>query len=400
MELESLDAATVIDIFLLLLIGVGPKIALVPFLEATAAMPEATKRRVLRKMLITAAVVSVLLLILGGLLTRLLHFSPGALGVASGIILLIIAITMVLGPRNGDAASHPDNDRDPMQVAVFPLAVPYLLNPAGIGALVNRIADGGAATGLSPDRKPGELKAGAAGNGCNAGGLRWCGWGLGSHVDRWVPLINANLNQLARGNHIGGVRRIGRHRSGDQDVALGNAHGERLLQRWTASIGDEAILGVISDVAADRIKGSIVVNVVAGCAAFSRTAAGRKRGDVAEVGRRVEIPGKVGWRIGNVCLKPNGAALALIEHIQYTPRRRRRPRRHRIRGHYGRHGKCGVIEDAIRAVRTKRRQGDGNVPIAEACGARTTNEKIAGGSDGGNCENPDRKSTRLNSSHL
>jgi multiple antibiotic resistance protein len=102
MELESLDAATVIDIFLLLLIGVGPKIALVPFLEATAAMPEATKRRVLRKMLITAAVVSVLLLILGGLLTRLLHFSPGALGVASGIILLIIAITMVLGPRNGD----------------------------------------------------------------------------------------------------------------------------------------------------------------------------------------------------------------------------------------------------------------------------------------------------------
>jgi small neutral amino acid transporter SnatA (MarC family) len=141
MELESLDAATVIDIFLLLLIGVGPKIALVPFLEATAAMPEATKRRVLRKMLITAAVVSVLLLILGGLLTRLLHFSPGALGVASGIILLIIAITMVLGPRNGDAASHPDNDRDPMQVAVFPLAVPYLLNPAGIVALVTASAE-------------------------------------------------------------------------------------------------------------------------------------------------------------------------------------------------------------------------------------------------------------------
>jgi hypothetical protein len=33
----------------------------------------------------------VLLLVLGGLLTRLLHFSPGALGVASGIILLIIS---------------------------------------------------------------------------------------------------------------------------------------------------------------------------------------------------------------------------------------------------------------------------------------------------------------------
>ena len=79
-DLESLDAAFVIDTFLLLLIGIGPKIALVPFLEATAAMPEAVKRRVLRKMLTTAAIVAVLLLVLGGLLTKLLHFSPGRAG--------------------------------------------------------------------------------------------------------------------------------------------------------------------------------------------------------------------------------------------------------------------------------------------------------------------------------
>jgi small neutral amino acid transporter SnatA (MarC family) len=58
----------------------------VPFLDATADMPQATKRRVLRKMLTTAATVAVLLLILGGLLTGLLHFSPGALGIAGGII--------------------------------------------------------------------------------------------------------------------------------------------------------------------------------------------------------------------------------------------------------------------------------------------------------------------------
>ena len=141
MELESLNAAFVIDTFLLLLIGIGPKIALVPFLETTGQMPEATKRRVLRKMLTTAATVAVLLLILGGLLTRLLHFSPGALGVASGIILLIIAVTMVLGPRDGNSDSHPAEDRDPMQAAVFPLAVPYLLNPAGIVVLVTASAE-------------------------------------------------------------------------------------------------------------------------------------------------------------------------------------------------------------------------------------------------------------------
>ena len=141
MELESLNAAFVIDMFLLLLIGIGPKIALVPFLEATKEMPEATKRRVLRKMLTTAGSVALLLLLLGGLLTRLLHFSPGALGVASGIILLIIAVTMVLGKSDENGGDHPAAGKDPMQIAVFPLAVPYLLNPAGIVVLVTASAE-------------------------------------------------------------------------------------------------------------------------------------------------------------------------------------------------------------------------------------------------------------------
>jgi small neutral amino acid transporter SnatA (MarC family) len=140
-ELESLDAAFVIDTFLLLLIGIGPKIALVPFLDATGDMPEATKRRVLRKMLTTAATVAALLLILGGLLARLLHFSPGALGVASGIILLVIALAMVLGHPGASGGDQPVKGQDPMQVAVFPLAVPYLLNPAGIVALVTLSAE-------------------------------------------------------------------------------------------------------------------------------------------------------------------------------------------------------------------------------------------------------------------
>jgi multiple antibiotic resistance protein len=141
MELESLNATFVIDTFLLLLIGAGPKIALVPFLEMTADMPEVTKRRVLRKMLTTAATVAVLLLVLGGVLTRLLHFSPGALGVASGIILLIIAVTMVLGQGEGNGGRHPVEHQDPMRLAVYPLAVPYLLNPAGIVVLVTVSAE-------------------------------------------------------------------------------------------------------------------------------------------------------------------------------------------------------------------------------------------------------------------
>jgi small neutral amino acid transporter SnatA (MarC family) len=147
--LESLDATFVIDTFLLLLIGIGPKIALVPFLTATAGMPEAIKRQVLRKMMTTAATVAALLLILGEVLTRLLHFSPGALGVASGIILLIIAVTMVLGRPEGNDGAHSVSGRDPAQVAASPLAVPYLLNPAGIVVLVTLSAEARSPTVLA-----------------------------------------------------------------------------------------------------------------------------------------------------------------------------------------------------------------------------------------------------------
>jgi small neutral amino acid transporter SnatA (MarC family) len=133
---KTIDATLVIETFLLLLIGIGPKIALVPYLEITAGMEPATKSRILRKMLVTAALVALILTVFGEMLTRLLHFSPGSLSVAGGIILFIIAAAMVLGRKDPDAEVANLADKDPMALAVFPLAVPYLLNPAGIVALV------------------------------------------------------------------------------------------------------------------------------------------------------------------------------------------------------------------------------------------------------------------------
>jgi hypothetical protein len=48
---------------------------------------------------------------------------------------------MIRGPGEGDEPSAGERAQDPLQVAVFPLAVPYLLNPAGIVALVTLSAD-------------------------------------------------------------------------------------------------------------------------------------------------------------------------------------------------------------------------------------------------------------------
>jgi small neutral amino acid transporter SnatA (MarC family) len=145
MNHTSVDIYLIIDTFLLLLIGIGPKIALVPFLEVTAAIDTATKARIVRKMLTTAGVVALILVGLGELLARLLHFTTGSLSIAGGIILVIIAVTMVLGTTDPQASAA-IKGRDPMRIAVFPLAVPYLLNPAGIVTLVTLSAEADSAS--------------------------------------------------------------------------------------------------------------------------------------------------------------------------------------------------------------------------------------------------------------
>ena len=143
LNVQSIDIVTIIDLFLLLLIGIGPKIALVPFLELTAKMNERDKGRVVRKMITTASVTALLLIVFGGLLTKLLHFSTGALAIAGGLILLIISASMILSQDDKQTQQQAMTATDPMKLAVFPLAVPYLLNPAGIVVLVTVSAEAG-----------------------------------------------------------------------------------------------------------------------------------------------------------------------------------------------------------------------------------------------------------------
>ena len=133
--------AGVIDTFLLLLIGIGPKLALVPFLSITAPLDVATKARVTRKMLVTAGTVALILVLFGELLRRLLHFSVGSLSIAGGLILFVVAVAMVLERPKADESSA--EGTDPMRLAVTPLAVPYLLNPVGIVGLITISSEAG-----------------------------------------------------------------------------------------------------------------------------------------------------------------------------------------------------------------------------------------------------------------
>jgi len=135
MALGEIDFYQVFDMFMLLLIGMGPKIALVPFMDLTRDLEGEQQRKVAQQMVRTGVGTALLLVFLGWFLMRLLHFTPGAANVAGGIVLLLLALHMLVSPGKEDHQEK-SRGRDLMQLALYPLAVPYLLNPAGIAALV------------------------------------------------------------------------------------------------------------------------------------------------------------------------------------------------------------------------------------------------------------------------
>lgn len=136
MDLWVIDADLVLKLLLLLLIGMGPKIALVPFLEKTKNFDAETQRAIGRRMVLIAVVTAIVLFATGWLLMRLLHISSGAVAVAGSIILAMLAIGMVSSPGKKPEVEEPGTQQDPKEIAVYPLAIPYLLNPAGITVLV------------------------------------------------------------------------------------------------------------------------------------------------------------------------------------------------------------------------------------------------------------------------
>jgi small neutral amino acid transporter SnatA (MarC family) len=135
MDFSVIDSDLVVKVLLLLLIGMGPKIALVPFLEKTKSFDPETQRAIGRQMVIMAVTTALIIFAFGALLMRLLHITGGAVSVAGAIVLAILAVGMVQGPgkKHDKEMEIPD---DPKRIAVYPLAVPYLLNPVGITILI------------------------------------------------------------------------------------------------------------------------------------------------------------------------------------------------------------------------------------------------------------------------
>jgi multiple antibiotic resistance protein len=86
-------------------------------------------------MVTTAVAVALLLLVAGVVFMRLLHFSTGALTIAGGLILLLLALNIVLSPAAKERHDATVDEEELLSKAIYPLAIPLLLNPVGIVAL-------------------------------------------------------------------------------------------------------------------------------------------------------------------------------------------------------------------------------------------------------------------------
>jgi len=137
-DFNNVDVNLFAKLLLLMLIGLGPKIALVPFIEKTQGFEPAIQREIGTRMVIVAVVTALILFATGWLLLRMFHISAGAVEIAGGLVLMRLALGMAVGPtsevvREVEGRAPPT---DPMKLALYPLAIPYLLNPVGISVLI------------------------------------------------------------------------------------------------------------------------------------------------------------------------------------------------------------------------------------------------------------------------
>jgi multiple antibiotic resistance protein len=126
---------SLLDLFLPIFIGMGPIKLLLVYMALTKNYSTALQRKVAIKTIITGTIIAIVLLLAGAFIMKLLHFTTGALSIAVGLILLILALNIVLSPAETKEESGPMSEEALMSMAIYPLAIPLLLNPVGIVSL-------------------------------------------------------------------------------------------------------------------------------------------------------------------------------------------------------------------------------------------------------------------------
>ncbi|MFB2537846.1 MULTISPECIES: MarC family protein [unclassified Acinetobacter] len=125
-------------LFLAFVVLINPFAALSIFLDITRNATIAQSRKVAMLSATTVFITILCFTLLGDLLLQALGISLGAFRIAGGILVLLIAISMMNGGGN-PAKSTPekiDGAFNGMASAVVPIAIPMIMGPGGISTVI------------------------------------------------------------------------------------------------------------------------------------------------------------------------------------------------------------------------------------------------------------------------
>lgn len=122
-------SSTVRFIFLL-----APFFVVTMFLALTRGQSPAEKQSVIRRSIIAAFILGVVLFFAGPVLFAAIGITLNSFRIGAGCLLFLTAISLVTSGTRNHATTLPEEDRD--DVAVVPLAIPVMIGPATIGAIL------------------------------------------------------------------------------------------------------------------------------------------------------------------------------------------------------------------------------------------------------------------------
>lgn len=131
-----IEISFVSAVFFTLLFVVDP-FGLIPlFVAYLSPYDSAYRKKVIIKSTIIAITASLFFIVSAHVFLRFMGISPGAFMIAGGILLFIIAMDMLLSRQRRTQTLEGDEHFEDMDIAVFPIAIPFLCGPGNIAALL------------------------------------------------------------------------------------------------------------------------------------------------------------------------------------------------------------------------------------------------------------------------
>lgn len=122
-------------ILVILFITVGPMGPTGAFQRFTATADENLRRKIAFKSIVVATGIALLFIFAGAATLKLLHISMPAMKVGGGLVLALYAIGMIMG-TNEKHEPVCDESAPDYSIAVFPMAMPLIITPQGITAII------------------------------------------------------------------------------------------------------------------------------------------------------------------------------------------------------------------------------------------------------------------------